>query len=391
MRRQVAFSRTVYEKRAVVEEMEAVLVKDASQMQQAVSSGKVAVIVDPEAKIREVYKPDVLVDAILAKRNTGTKKGDAPCVIGLGPGFCGGKDCYAALETMRGDTLGKILYDSTPIPNTGVPGVVGGYSIERLLKASGDGKIEPKAKIGDIVEKGQIVAYTGGKPVYAGVAGVVRGMLQAGINVKTGLKIGDVDPRKDISLVYKISDKSNLLGMQAYKAAEQYFCSQTGIVVLAAGRSSRYGENKLLAEVGGSPMFRHIFEVLKEFPMCEKVVSTRFPQIMKEAKEQGIAVAENQSSGVGNRLLSAVWIEEVSEAEAGCEENSIRGRRSTVSDSGNTVKTDGCICAVSGKDHLRRHAWKTGKSGAVGSEIFSGASEIRRGHRWQADYEKISG
>ena len=90
VRRQVAFSRTVYEKRAVVEEMEAVLVKDASQMQQAVSSGKVAVIVDPEAKIREVYKPDVLVDAILAKRNTGTKKGDAPCVIGLGPGFCGG-------------------------------------------------------------------------------------------------------------------------------------------------------------------------------------------------------------------------------------------------------------------------------------------------------------
>ena len=114
--------------------------------------------------------------------------------------------------------MGKILYDSTPIPNTGVPGVVGGYSIERLLKASGDGKIEPKAKIGDIVEKGQIVAYTGGKPVYAGVAGVVRGMLQAGINVKTGLKIGDVDPRKDISLVYKISDKSNLLGMQAYKS-----------------------------------------------------------------------------------------------------------------------------------------------------------------------------
>ena len=293
VRRQVAFSRTVYEKHAVVEEMEAVLVKDASQMQQAVSSGKVAVIVDPEAKIREVYKPDVLVDAILAKRNTGTKKGDAPCVIGLGPGFCGGKDCYAALETMRGDTLGKILYDSAPIPNTGVPGVVGGYSIERLLKASGDGKIEPMAKIGDIVEKGQIVAYTGGKPVYAGVAGVVRGMLQAGINVKTGLKIGDVDPRKDISLVYKISDKSNLLGMQACKAAEQYFCSQTGIVVLAAGRSSRYGENKLLAEVGGSPMFRHIFEVLKEFPMCEKVVSTRFPQIMEEAKEQGIAVAEN--------------------------------------------------------------------------------------------------
>lgn len=293
VRRQVAFSRAVYEGHAVVEGIEAVLVKDASQMQRAVSSGKVAVIVDPEAKIREVYKPDVLVDAILAKRNTGTKKDDAPCVIGLGPGFCGGKDCYAALETMRGDTLGKILYDSTPLPNTGVPGVVGGYSIERLLKASGDGKMEPQVEIGTIVEKDQIVAYTGGKPVCAGVSGVVRGMLQEGVHVKNGLKIGDVDPRKDTSLVYKISDKSNLLGRQACRVAEHFFYSQTGIVVLAAGRSSRYGENKLLADIEGSPMFRHIFEALKEFSMCVKVVSTRFPQIMEEAKKQGIAVTEN--------------------------------------------------------------------------------------------------
>lgn len=294
VRRQVAFSRAVYEKSTVVEGIEAVLVKDINQIHQVVDSGKVAVIVDPEAKIREMYQPDVLIDAILAKKNTGTRKEDAPCVIGLGPGFCGGKDCYAALETMRGDTLGKILCVGMPIPNTGVPGTVGGYSIERLLKASGDGKIEPQVEIGTIVEKGQIVAYTGGKPVHAGVTGVVRGMLQAGVNVKAGLKIGDVDPRKDVSLVYKISDKSNLLGRQACRAAEQYFYSQTGIVVLAAGRGRRYGENKLLTEIKGSPMFQHIFEVLKEFPMCEKVVSTRFSQIIEAAEQQGITVAENR-------------------------------------------------------------------------------------------------
>ena len=140
-------------------------------------------------------------------------------------------------------------------------------------------------------------------------------------------------------------------------------------------------------------MFRHIFEVLKEFPICEKVVSTRFPQIMKEAKKQGIAVAENNHPEWGIAYSLQCGLKKCLEQRAGCEENSIRGRRSTVSDSGNTAKTDGCICAVSGKDHLRRHGCEEhGKSGAVGSEIFSGASEISGwGHRWQADYEKISG
>ena len=293
VRRTVALSRAVYDRRAIVEEMEAVSAKTQEDAEAIMEEGKIPVIVDPKADCRKWYKPDVIVDAIIAKKNTGTKITDAPFVIGIGPGFTAGKDCHCVIETKRGHTLGSVIWEGSAIADTGVPGNIGGYTTERLIRASEDGIIEPKVRIGDIVEKGQIVAYTGGKPVYAGVAGIVRGMLQAGINVKTGLKIGDVDPRKDISLVYKISDKSNLLGMQAYKAAEQYFCSQTGIVVLAAGRSSRYGENKLLAEVGGSPMFRHIFEVLKEFPMCEKVVSTRFPHIMKEAKEQGIAVAEN--------------------------------------------------------------------------------------------------
>lgn len=293
VRRQVAFSRAVYEKTAVVEEIEAVLVQDYAEAKQATESKKVAVIVDPEANIRKEYHPDILVDAILAKRNTGTKKQDAPCVIGLGPGFCGGDDCDAVLETMRGETLGQIIYKGTPIPNTGVPGVVGGYSIERLLKAAADGEMKPCVKIGDVVEKGQILARTGGKPVYAGVSGIVRGMLQEGLKVRKGLKIGDVDPRKDPDLVYRISDKSALLGRQALKAAEEVLYGKIGIVVLAAGKSTRYGANKLLTNMNGKPMFRHIFEVLESFPMCTKVVSTRFSQIKEAAQDQQIHVAEN--------------------------------------------------------------------------------------------------
>lgn len=294
VRRQVAFSRAVYERKATVEGIEAVLVETEKQLNDVLENKKIAVIVDPEAKIKDLYQPDVLIDAILAKRNTGTKIDDAPCVIGLGSGFFGGRDCYVALETMRGESLGRVFYDGTPLANTGVPGLIGGYGIERLLKASGDGMMKPVVKIGTIVEKGQVVAYTGGKAVYAKVDGVVRGMLQEGVSVKEGLKIGDVDPRKDSSLVYKISDKANLLGEKACEVAEQFFYGDIGIVVLAAGRSSRYGANKLLDNVEGAPMIQHIFDELKCFTMCTKVVSTRFSEIEGAATDRGIAVAINE-------------------------------------------------------------------------------------------------
>ena len=131
---------------------------------------------DPEAKVRTWFQPDVLVDAILAKKNLGTQMTDAPFVIGVGPGFYAGKDCHCGNQTKRGHTLGSVIWEKEAIPNTGVPGNVGGFTTERLIRASADGKMEPVAKIGDMVEKDQIVAYTGGKPVYAQMSGIVRGM-----------------------------------------------------------------------------------------------------------------------------------------------------------------------------------------------------------------------
>ena len=104
----------------------------------------------------------MIVDAIIAKKNTGTKITDAPFVIGIGPGFTAGKDCHCVIETKRGHTLGSVIWEGSAIADTGVPGNIGGYTTERLIRASEDGIIEPKVRIGDIVEKGQIVAVTGG-------------------------------------------------------------------------------------------------------------------------------------------------------------------------------------------------------------------------------------
>jgi len=300
VRREVAMSRAVYEGRVEVEGIEGILVKNYREARQVLEEGKIAVIVDPEAEIRKEFRPDVLVDAILAKRNTGTSRTDAPYVIGLGPGFTAGKDVHAVIETMRGTTLADIIYDGQPIPNTGVPGYVGGYALERLIRASGTGRMEPKAQIGDIVRKGQLLAVTGGEPVYSQLDGVIRGMLQEGVQVKKGLKIGDVDPRKDKTLCYLISDKANKIGSSVVKAAEERLSDKEyAMILLAAGKSSRYGDNKLLEELDGGRMFEHTLRKMRAFPLCTQVVVTRFDEIANAAKAQGMLVAENREPDLG--------------------------------------------------------------------------------------------
>ena len=184
VRRTVALSRAVYEQHAEVEDMSGELVHSIEEAIAIQKTGKIAIIIEEPEVILEEYQPEVVVDAILAKRNLGTKISWAPFVVGVGPGFTAGVDCHCVVETKRGHTLGDVIWRGTPIPNTGVPGNVGGFTIERLIKATADGVMEPKAQIGDIVEKGQVVAVTGGKPVYAKMSGLVRGMLQPGVEVQ---------------------------------------------------------------------------------------------------------------------------------------------------------------------------------------------------------------
>ena len=204
VRREVAFSRAVYEEHAVVEGMEAVLAESFEEAEAIMATRKIAVMVDEKAEVRKEYLPDVLVDGIMAKKNLGTRISDAPLVIGIGPGFTAAGDCHFVIETQRGEHLGEVIREGSAIPNTGIPGNIGGYTVERLLKASADGIMHPVARIGDVVKKGQIVARCGDEPVYARLHGIVRGMLQEGVPVKKGLKIGDVDARINFVIRFRI-------------------------------------------------------------------------------------------------------------------------------------------------------------------------------------------
>jgi len=213
VRREVSFCEAVYEGEKEVEGVRAKLISQHDEIESIWKKGHTPILIDPEAnKTREFLKPDVLIDAIMAKKNLGTRIDDAPLVIGLGPGFTAGKDVHIVIETNRGHSLGKMILSGTAEPDTGIPGEVGGYTVERLLRTMKKGVFHPQKTIGDKVTKGSVVAVVDDYPVIAQVSGVVRGLLREGIEVKKGMKVGDIDPRGKKELCFTISEKARAIG-----------------------------------------------------------------------------------------------------------------------------------------------------------------------------------
>lgn len=212
VRRTVAFCQCVYDGTATVEGVTARHVANATEARTALDRVEIPVLIDPEAKILKELPFDAVVDAILAKKNMGTRITDAAVVLALGPGFTAGEDCHGVVETMRGHDLGRLLTTGSAIPNTGVPGDIGGYTGERIIRATADGVFEPVAQIGQTVRKGDLVARSGGEPVCALMDGMVRGMLPAGLMVKAGMKSGDIDPRCEARHCFTVSDKARAIG-----------------------------------------------------------------------------------------------------------------------------------------------------------------------------------
>jgi xanthine dehydrogenase accessory factor len=212
VRRTVSFCEAIPEGVQTVEGIRARRAAGAEEALRITADGDIAVIPDPEAYCLPALKPAALVDAILAKRNTGTTIDDAPVVIALGPGFTAGYDCHAVVETMRGHDLGRVILNGSARPNTGVPGEIGGFTVERLLRAPADGPFHPLVTIGDVVTAGDRVAEVSGQPVLAQISGVVRGLLREGTPVHNGMKSGDIDPRCEARHCFSVSDKARAIG-----------------------------------------------------------------------------------------------------------------------------------------------------------------------------------
>jgi xanthine dehydrogenase accessory factor len=228
IRRRVALATAVYQGVVQVEGITARRVEGDQEIFAAWQRDEVPVLVDPQALSVSRLQPTVLVDAIMAKKNSGTHITDAPIVIALGPGFVAGHDAHAVIETQRGHCLGRALYQGAAAPNSGEPGSTQGVSLKRVLRAPAAGRFETLCQIGDHVQAGQIVARVGEAPLRTAIDGVVRGLLAPGLEVRAGLKVGDVDPRDVVEHCFLISDKALAIGGGVLEAVF-YLARQRGL------------------------------------------------------------------------------------------------------------------------------------------------------------------
>jgi len=213
IRRTVCFSEAVYDGQSTVEGIKAVLVQSKEEILKAWENRFIPLVVDEKGIYIDIIKPEIVVDAILAKKNLGTNKEMAPITIALGPGFYAGIDVDVVIETMRGHNLGRLIFEGPAIENTGVPGEIGGHSMERVIHSEASGIIKNIKAIGNVVMASDIIAFVGETKVKAAIDGVLRGLIRDGSRVNKGLKIADIDPRlAELDNYNTISDKARNIG-----------------------------------------------------------------------------------------------------------------------------------------------------------------------------------
>lgn len=219
IRRSVAFASALYDGRITVEGVQCERAVYADEAIYLWQRNTLPIIADPVGRVVESLQPELVVDAIMAKRNVGTTITDAPCVIALGPGFVSGEDCHAVIETNRGHDLGRVLWQGSAAPNTGVPGKVGGEDEKRVVRAPRDGMFYGRKAIGDAVKEGDVIAQIDNEPVRAPLTGVLRGLLHDKLRVTERVKIADIDPRGDPRYCFTISDKALAIAGGVLEAA----------------------------------------------------------------------------------------------------------------------------------------------------------------------------
>jgi xanthine dehydrogenase accessory factor len=218
IRRHVCYAEAVFKEIITVEGVTAVLVNSSKDANKVAGGGRVPVLVDPMAGQLHALVPIVVVDGSMLKRDIDTDLDMAPIVIGLGPGFAAGENCHAAVETSRGDDLGRVYFTGCPRSDTGVPAPVNGFSRQRVLRSPADGEFTSNCRITDIVKAGQILGDVAGISVVSEIDGIVRGIIHDGLKVTIGQKIGDLDPRCDKERCLEISEKANVIGKGALEA-----------------------------------------------------------------------------------------------------------------------------------------------------------------------------
>ncbi len=226
VRRTVSFCSAVFDGRATVEGVEAVCQRlDDAEQVASLDASQIHVFIDPECRLREVWRPDVVIDARILKYNLDNRLDDAPLVIGYGPGLIAREDVHFVIETHRGHDLGRIIAQGAAAPDTGAPGLIEGHTTERVLRSPANGSFETPKAIGNAVAQGDIIGAVDGREVVATLDGVLRGLIHPGSPVQAGQKIGDIDPRGARAACNTLSDKTRTISGSALEIICSFFDS----------------------------------------------------------------------------------------------------------------------------------------------------------------------
>ena len=219
IRRSVCFSEAIYDGVVKVENIICKKVENENDIEKCWNEKIIPIMVDEKGDIIKKIKPDVVVDSIIAKKNLGTTRNMAPITIALGDGFEAGKDVDIVIETMRGHNLGRIITSGRAMKNTGIPGEIKGVSKDRVIYSKANGRFSSVKKIGDTVQKDEIIGYVGDVEIRGKISGVLRGIIRGGYEVTENMKIGDIDPRiEEKNNCFTISDKARSLGGAVLRA-----------------------------------------------------------------------------------------------------------------------------------------------------------------------------
>ena len=173
------------------------------------SRENIALLITPDDDLINNIRPEIIIDGILAKKNTGTSIDQALLVIALGPGFSAGKDAHYVIETNPNiPDLGKIIEDGYAEEHTGIPTEVLGKSLERLLTSPGTGTLYGIRDIGNSVKKDGIIGYVGDRKLISPISGTVWGLIRTPASVKEGQKLGDIHPGSDRSICFEITPQA---------------------------------------------------------------------------------------------------------------------------------------------------------------------------------------
>ncbi len=199
--RGTSYSEVIWDKEKTVEGITAKYISSQSAIYDVWKEDKIPVIIDPDVTINKFLKFDVFIDATMEKvKSLFTKITDSPLVIGVGPGFSAGKNVHLVVETNNSDRISKVILQGEAEPYIPIPLEVGGFTYDRVIRNSKEGIFHVVKGMGEIVRKGDKIAWVEDEVLSSQIDGIVRAIMRDGIFVKVNTKLAEIDPRMNPEL-----------------------------------------------------------------------------------------------------------------------------------------------------------------------------------------------